>query len=122
MPTRTEKSRFEKTENIELKKPLKPFSTRRSGLAPNRNPAATAVASPSDAHPWTTPNGARVTATTTMPESTMSVIEIPGTSAILSHASSSSNHRAAIAPGTTSSNASANTTHNVCPGFPKIPG
>jgi hypothetical protein len=57
-----------------------------------------------------------------MPESTVSVIEIPGTSAIFSHASSSSNHRAAIAPGTTSSRGEREHHPDRVPEVPEDPG
>ena len=114
-PISAAKSAFEKTENIRLKKSPKPRRTRSSGARaeaqadrderrqserrPPVRDARTALASPRPRR---------------RPESTVSVIEIPGTSATFSHASSSSNQRAAIAPGTTSSSPSAKSTQSVC--------
>ena len=122
VPMSAEKLRLENTANNSAKNRETPANIRSSLGLPARRPAATAVASPSEIHPSAVVNGARRIDTQAMAAITVSPIEMPGTSATFSQTSSSSNHLAAIRPGTTSNNARANNTHSVWPRFPKIPG
>ncbi len=98
-PTNVAYARLEKTENMLLKNPPNDPSTRFSRVAPTRNPSATATATPTTTQAFVVVSGPRHTASTAMPESSVSTIDIPGIRATRLGASRSSNHGAAMSPG-----------------------
>ena len=121
-PTSVAYARLEKTENIVLKNPPKDPSTRCSRGLPTRSPSATRVASATAAHAFVVVSGPRQIASNTMPESSVSAIDIPGMSPMRLGVSSSSNQFDAIRPGNTTRKNSPNNTRTVCRGSPSGPG
>ena len=121
-PTNVAYARLEKTENMLLKNPPNDPSTRFSREAPTRNPSATAVATPTTTQAFVVVSGPRHTASTAMPESSVSTIDIPGIRATRLGASRSSNHGAAISPGRNARKNSPTRTRSVWSGFASAPG